>query len=126
MSPIIIGALAGIVCFYAIGIKKALKLDDSLDVIAVHLVGGIIGSLLLGFFADKSATGFGADGVFFGGGTTLLVNQALAVVATLAFSGVLSLVIAKGVALTIGLRADEESEDVGLDVSQHAETAYTT
>ncbi len=126
MSPIIIGALAGVICFFAIGIKKALKLDDSLDVIAVHLVGGIVGSLLLGFFADKSATGFGADGVFFGGGTTLLVNQTIAVVATLVFSAVVSFVIAKGVDLTIGLRVDEESEDVGLDVSQHAETAYTT
>ncbi len=126
MSPIIIGALAGVICFFAIGIKKALELDDSLDVIAVHLVGGIVGSLLLGFFADKSATGFGADGVFFGGGTTLLVNQTIAVVATLVFSAVVSFVIAKGIDLTIGLRVDEESEDTGLDVSQHAETAYTT
>ena len=79
MSPIYIGAIAGVVCYLAISIKKALKLDDSLDVIAVHLVGGIVGSLLLGFFADVSATGYGFDGVFFGGGTDLLVDQLVAV-----------------------------------------------
>ncbi len=125
MSPIIIGALAGIICYFAIAIKKALKLDDSLDVIAVHLVGGLVGSLLLGLFANKSATGFGADGVFFGGGADLLINQVIAVSATVVFSAVVTFLIAKGVDLTIGLRVDEESEDVGLDVSLHAETAYT-
>ena len=106
--------------------KRALKLDDSLDVIAVHLVGGIVGSLLLGFFADMSATGAGADGVFFGGGTELLVDQIVAVVAALAFSAVATFIIAKGVDLVFGLRVDEEEEEVGLDLSQHAETAYTS
>ena len=82
MSPIIIGFIAGVVCYLAIAIKKALKLDDSLDVIAVHLVGGIIGSLLLGFFADTAVNSLGFDGVFFGGGTDLLVDQLVAVGAT--------------------------------------------
>ncbi len=86
MAPIVIGVIAGVVCFLAISIKQALKLDDSLDVIAVHLVGGIIGSLLLGFFADTQSTALGFDGVFFGGGTDLLVDQLVAVGATLLFS----------------------------------------
>jgi Amt family ammonium transporter len=126
MSPIIIGAIAGIACYFAIGIKRALKLDDSLDVIAVHLVGGIVGSLLLGFFADQSATSFGADGVFFDGGTDLLVDQIVAVVAALAFSAVATFIIAKVVDLIFGLRVDEDDEETGLDLSQHAETAYTS
>jgi Amt family ammonium transporter len=125
MSPIAIGAIAGIVCYLAISIKKKLDVDDSLDVIAVHLVGGIMGSLLLGFFADKSATGFGFDGVFFGGGTDLLVDQLTAVGAAIAYSAVATFVIAKVIDLTMGLRVDEEAEDIGLDLSQHAETAYS-
>jgi ammonium transporter, Amt family len=125
MSPIIIGAIAGVVCYLAISIKKALKLDDSLDVIAVHLVGGIVGSLLLGFFGDLSATGFGFDGVFFGGGTDLLVDQAVAVGAAIVYSAVVTLVIAKVVDAIFGLRVDEDAEDTGLDLSQHAETAYS-
>ena len=124
-APLIIGAVAGAACYLAIGIKRALKLDDSLDVIAVHLIGGIIGSLLLGLFADKSATGIGADGLFFGGGTELLVNQVIAVVSTLVFSTVVTFVIAKAIDLTMGLRVDDEAEDVGLDLSQHAENAYS-
>jgi Amt family ammonium transporter len=125
MSPIIIGLVAGVVCYLAIGIKKALKLDDSLDVIAVHLVGGIVGSVILGFFADASATGIGSDGVFFGGGTDLLVDQLVAVGAALAFSAVVTFVIAKAIDLTLGLRVDEETEHNGLDLALHAETAYS-
>jgi ammonium transporter, Amt family len=124
MSPIVIGAIAGVACYLAIGIKRALKLDDSLDVIAVHLVGGVVGSLLLGFFGDASATGFGTDGVFFGGGGDLLTDQVVAVVAAIAFSAVASFVIAKFVDIVSGLRVDADAEDTGLDVSQHAETAY--
>ncbi len=125
-APIAIGAIAGIVCYLAIGIKRALDLDDSLDVIAVHLVGGIVGSLLLGLFGDASATGFGADGVFFGGGTDLLVDQLVAVGAALVYSAVVTFVIAKAIDLVWGLRVDEEAEYQGLDLSQHAETAYTS
>jgi Amt family ammonium transporter len=124
MAPIVIGAVAGIVCFLAISIKRSLKLDDSLDVIAVHLVGGIIGSLLLGFFADASATGIGRDGVFFGGGGDLLVDQLLAVASTLVYSAVVSFIIAKAIDLTLGLRVLADEEETGLDVSQHAESAY--
>ena len=101
MSPIYIGAIAGAVCYLALSIKKALKLDDSLDVIAVHLVGGIVGSLLLGFFADLSATGYGFDGVFYGGGTDLLVDQSIAVGSAILYSGIVTLIIAKGVDLSL-------------------------
>jgi ammonium transporter, Amt family len=124
MAPIAIGAIAGVVCYLAIGIKRALNLDDSLDVIAVHLVGGVVGSLLLGFFGDASATGIGIDGVFFGGGSDLLVDQLTAVGAALVYSAVATFIIAKAVDLVLGLRVDEDEEDTGLDLTQHAETAY--
>ena len=78
MSAIVIGFLAGGICLLAIGIKRRFRFDDALDVIAVHLVGGITGSLLLGFFADKTINPLGADGVFNGGGAELLGNQFVA------------------------------------------------
>jgi Amt family ammonium transporter len=125
MAPIYIGLIAGAVCYLALGIKKAFKLDDSLDVIAVHLVGGLVGSILLGFFADSAINEVVAnEGVFLGGGGDLLVDQIVASVVTLAFSFAASFVIAKAIDLTIGLRIDDAAEDEGLDLSQHAETAY--
>jgi ammonium transporter, Amt family len=124
MSAMAIGLLAGIVCYLALKLKSVLKIDDSLDVIAVHLVGGLLGSLLLGFFADKSATGVGTDGIFFGGGAGLLADQAVAAVATLAYSGLISYGLAMAIDKTIGLRVSQEDEMIGLDQSQHAETAY--
>jgi Amt family ammonium transporter len=124
LSPIIIGFIAGAVCFLAIQLKFRFGYDDSLDVVAVHLVGGIIGSLLLGFFADKSVNALGADGVFFGGGGSLLGDQFVAVIATIVYSFVVSLVLAKVIDLVIGLRVTDEDEVQGLDLSQHAETAY--
>ncbi len=124
MAPIIIGLLAGGVCFLALKIKSAFKLDDSLDVIAVHLVGGLLGSVLLGFFADTTVNPLGFDGLFFGGGGELLWNQVRACAIVLAFSFVVSYAIAFAIHKTIGLRVSQEDEQVGLDQSQHAETAY--
>jgi Amt family ammonium transporter len=125
MAPVYIGLIAGAVCYLALGIKKAFNFDDSLDVIAVHLVGGLVGSLLLGFFADASINPIVAnEGVFLGGGGDLLVDQIVASVVTLAYSFVASLVIAKVIDLAIGLRVNDENEVVGLDLSQHAEVAY--
>ena len=132
MAPVYIGLFTGAVCYLALGLKKAFRFDDSLDVIAVHLVGGLVGSLLLGLFADASINpGVLAldpeapvDGLFLGGGADLLVDQVVASVVTLAFSFVASLVIGKIIDLTIGLRVSEEDEDLGLDLSQHAESAY--
>ncbi len=125
VAPMAIGLIAGVVCFLAIQLKFKLGYDDSLDVIAVHLVGGLIGSLLLGFFADTAVNSLGADGLFFGGGASLLGKQLVAVGATLAWSGIISFVLAKVIDLTIGLRVTPEEEWEGLDLSQHAETAYT-
>ena len=88
------------------------------------MVGGMVGSLLLGLFAAKSVNPLGADGLLFGGGTSLLGKQLLAVGTTLVWSFVVSFVIAKAVDLTIGLRVSPDHEAEGLDVSQHAETAY--
>jgi Amt family ammonium transporter len=125
LAPLAIGAVAGAVCYLAISLKNRFGYDDSLDVVAVHLVGGLVGSLLLGLFADLSATGVGADGLFFGGGADLLVDQVVASVVTLAFSFVVSFLIAKGLDVTIGIRVSDDDEDTGLDLTQHAETAYS-
>jgi ammonium transporter, Amt family len=126
MAPVYIGFAAGIVCYLALGIKKAFKLDDSLDVIAVHLVGGLFGSIVLGLFADTSINAVVTnEGLFLGGGADLLIDQIVASVVTLAFSFVASLVIGKVIDLAIGLRIDEEAEEVGMDLSLHAEQAYT-
>jgi Amt family ammonium transporter len=125
MAPVYIGLIAGAVCYLALGIKKAFGFDDSLDVVAVHLVGGLVGSLLLGFFADAAINpAVVNEGVFLGGGASLLWDQVVASAVTLAYSFVVSLAIAKAIDVTIGLRISDDAEDEGLDLSQHAEVAY--
>ena len=125
LAGIAIGGVAGAVCFLAIQLKYRFGYDDSLDVVAVHLVGGLIGSILLGLFADASSVGGTfADGLFFGGGSDLLVDQIVASAAAFGFSFVASYIIAKVIDVTIGLRVDDEDEIRGLDLTQHAETAY--
>jgi Amt family ammonium transporter len=126
MAPIYIGLIAGVVCFFAVSLKFKFGFDDSLDVVGVHLVGGITGSLLLGLFADVSINGAGRDGVFLGGGWGLFGDQFVAVLATLVYSFVLSLGImyALKVVLPGGIRCTEEEEDTGLDLTQHSETGY--
>jgi ammonium transporter, Amt family len=124
LSPLIIGGLAGAVCYLALALKNKFGFDDALDVVGVHLVGGIFGSIILGLLSEKAVNGLGADGLFFGGGLKLLGNQVLAVVVTLVFSGVVSAIIAIAIDKTIGLRVKPEDEDTGLDLSLHAETAY--
>ena len=123
-APIIIGLVTGVVCYLALTLKTKLGFDDSLDVIAVHLVGGLLGSLLLGLFADKAVNSLGADGWFFGGGPDLLGKQLLASVATFVFSFIVTYVFAVVLNRTIGLRVSTEEELIGLDQSQHAESAY--
>jgi Amt family ammonium transporter len=124
LAPIAIGAITGALCYLAISLKTRFGYDDSLDVVGVHLVGGLIGTLLLGFFADTSINELGFDGLFFGGGADLLIDQFVAAVATIAFSFVVSFAIAKVLDLTIGIRVSEDDEDAGLDITQHAENAY--
>jgi ammonium transporter, Amt family len=124
LAPIAIGAIAGAVCYLAVSLKNRFGYDDSLDVVGVHLVGGLVGSLLLGFFADTSVNEFGFDGVFFGGGGDLLVDQIVASVVTIAYSFVVSFAIAKALDVVMGIRVTEDEEQTGLDLTQHAETAY--
>lgn len=123
-APIIIGLVAGAACYLALTLKTRFNFDDSLDVIAVHLVGGILGALLLGFFSDTKVNSLGFDGVLFGGGSKLLVNQLIAIGATFVFSFAITWAAAKILDATIGLRVSAEDELVGLDQSQHAEAAY--
>ncbi|MEO6121659.1 MAG: ammonium transporter [Acidimicrobiales bacterium] len=124
MAPIVIGFLAGALCFLAIQLKFRFGYDDALDVVGVHLVGGIVGSLLLAFFADTAVNSLGADGILLGGGTDLLIDQLVAVGATIVYSGVVSFVLAKLIDGAIGLRVTPDDEAAGLDTTQHAETAY--
>ncbi|HWH34007.1 MAG TPA: ammonium transporter [Acidimicrobiales bacterium] len=125
VSPIVIGAAAGALCLLAIGLKFRFGYDDSLDVIGIHLVGGLLGSVLLGLFADTAVNDAGADGLFLGGGGELLVDQVVASAAVLAFSLAVSYVLARAIDATMGLRVSEDDELEGLDRSQHAETAYS-
>ena len=124
MPAMLIGFAAGIICYLALAIKEKAKLDDALDVLAVHLVGGIFGSIALGLFADSAVNSVVPDGLFLGGGTGLLQDQIVATVAVFAFALVGSYAIAKVIQVTMGLRVDEETEDMGLDQVLHAETAY--
>jgi Amt family ammonium transporter len=119
-----VGIATGVICYLALGIKKAAKFDDSLDVVAVHLVGGIVGTLALGLFADAGINALIPDGLFLGGGGELLKDQAVAAVIVIAFSFVATLIIGKVIDLVIGLRVDEADEEQGLDLTQHAEQAY--
>ena len=127
MSSIFIGLAAGMICCFAVHIKFKAGFDDALDVVGVHFVGGLVGSLMIGLFAD--ADYFGAEhmnGLFYGGGLELLAEQALANGVTIVYSGIVTAVILLAIKATIGLRVPEEVEATGLDVAEHAETAYNT
>ncbi|HLF99535.1 MAG TPA: ammonium transporter [Acidimicrobiia bacterium] len=130
MSPFYIGAAAGVICYLAIQLKFKLQYDDSLDVVGVHLVGGLVGSLLLGFFADDVVNALGqyaaVDGVFTGGGWGLFKDQAVASFATFGYSFAMSAIILLGLKAVLpkGIRVTEDEEDQGLDLTQHAEVSY--
>ncbi|GAA4865720.1 ammonium transporter [Kitasatospora terrestris] len=123
LGAIAIGLIAGAVCAAAISLKYKLGFDDSLDVVGVHLVGGIIGSLLIGFFATGHV-GQTASGLFYGGGVTQLGKQALGVVVVLVYSFVLSWLLGTAIQKTIGFRVSEDVEVAGIDQAEHAESAY--
>ncbi|HVX22098.1 MAG TPA: ammonium transporter [Acidimicrobiales bacterium] len=125
MGAVAIGLVAGLACALAVRVKFRLRYDDSLDVLGVHGVGGLVGMVLLGFFATRSINPTGADGVFAGGGFHLLGLQLLAAVVTAAFCFGATWVLAKAVDLTLGLRVTPEDEFTGLDLTQHAESAYS-
>ena len=123
-AAVVIGLVAGGLCALAVSIKYALGFDDSLDVVAVHLVGGIWGSLSIGLFGTSAVNSIGLDGMFYGGGTTLLLKQALGVGMVLAYSFLATLVIGFIIEKTIGFRVKKDAEVEGVDLSEHAETAY--
>jgi Amt family ammonium transporter len=123
-AAVVIGLVAGALCALAVSIKYALGFDDSLDVVAVHLVGGIWGSLSIGLFGTSVVNSLGLDGVFYGGGTTLLLKQALGVGLVLAYSFLATLIIGFIIEKTIGFRVKKDAEVEGVDLSEHAETAY--
>jgi Amt family ammonium transporter len=124
LGAIAIGLIAGAVCALAVSLKYRFGFDDSLDVVGVHLVGGIIGTLLIGFFATTSVNSLGADGLFYGGGLTQLGRQAIAAGAVLIYSFVLTFIIGWIIKKAGGFRVSVEDEVSGIDEAQHAESAY--
>ncbi len=130
-SPIWIGLIAGAVCCYAVKLKTRFGFDDALDVVGVHFVGGLVGSPLIGFFANPAFFGLTDDGglkfmegIFYGGSAQLLAEQALANGAAIVWSFTVTLAIMIVLKKTIGVRVDAEAEYTGLDLSLHSETAY--
>ncbi len=126
MGAIALCAIGGILCFEAVALRARKQIDDSLDVLGVHGVGGTLGAILVGFFSSKAINPAGKDGIFFGGGWDVVGVQAKGVLITVVVSAVATFVLAKIVDLTIGLRLAEEDESVGLDLSQHGEVGYTS
>ncbi|HSV68195.1 MAG TPA: ammonium transporter [Mycobacteriales bacterium] len=124
LGGIVVGIVAGVLCALAVGLKYRFGFDDSLDVVGVHLVGGLVGTLLVGFLAT-STTGAGTrDGLLMGGGFDQLRRQAIAAGAVMAYSFVIAFVIGKLIAVTIGFRVSDEDEGAGVDTTEHAESGY--
>ena len=123
LGAIAVGALAGVFCAMAVGLKFRFGFDDSLDVVGVHLVGGLWGTLAVGLFASAATTA-GVDGLFYGGGLDQLWRQAVGAFAVLFYSFVVTLVLGFLIAKTMGFRLSEEDEVEGIDGVEHAESAY--
>ncbi|WP_460605536.1 ammonium transporter [Jatrophihabitans fulvus] len=123
VGAIAIGAIAGGACAWAVSLKFKLGFDDSFDVVGVHLVGGIIGTVLIGLFSVKAGAG-GVDGLFHGGGLASLGDQAAGAGIAILWSGVATLIIALAIKYTIGWRITQEEEVEGIDYAEHGETAY--
>jgi ammonium transporter, Amt family len=130
LGALIIGVVAGAVCALAVGLKFKLGFDDSLDVVGVHLVGGLLGTLLVGLLAAPQAPaiamggGNTSAGLFYGGGFAQLIRQTIGASSVLTFSAIGTLVIALLLKYTIGLRLNEEDEVTGIDEAEHAESGY--
>jgi Amt family ammonium transporter len=123
-AAVLIGLFAGIFCALAVGLKYLFNFDDSLDVVGVHLIGGLWGCLSIGFFGSSSINSLGLDGLFYGGGATLLGKQAFGAFFVLAYSFIVTLIIGFIIDKTIGFRVKAEAEIAGIDYDQHAETGY--
>jgi len=125
MAALLVGLLAGVICAFAVRLKFRFGYDDSLDVLGVHGVGGLIGMIMLGLFATTSINAAGANGLLTGGGMHLFTWELIAAAVTAAFSFTVTYVIAKVVDLIMGLRVSDEDEFGGLDLAEHAESAYS-
>jgi Amt family ammonium transporter len=123
LGAIVVGLVAGVLCALAVGLKYKLGYDDSLDVVGVHLVGGLWGTISVGFLASAAASA-GVDGLFYGGGVNQLWRQVVGALAVLVYSFVLTYVIGLLIQKTMGFRITEEDEVSGIDSVVHAETAY--
>lgn len=123
MGALAIGVIAGVLCALAVGLKYRLGYDDSLDVVGVHLIGGLVGTLLIGFLATEAAPN-GINGLFYGGGTEQLAKQAIGAFAVLGYSFVIALLIGGVLRATGVLRVSRDTEIGGVDLSEHAESAY--
>jgi Amt family ammonium transporter len=131
-AAVLLGVLAGAFCCLAVGLKWRLGFDDSLDVVGVHMVGGLVGCLFIGFFGTtfttsltaKSSFTWGADGLFYGGGFGLLGRQALGAFSVMGYSFVVSLLLGYLLHKTLGFRVSRDAEVEGIDLTEHAETAY--
>jgi Amt family ammonium transporter len=123
IGAIVVGAVAGVLCALAVGLKYKLGYDDSLDVVGVHLVGGLVGTILIGFLATADAPA-GVDGLFYGGGVDQLWRQVVGALAVLVVSFVATYIIGTIIQKTIGFRITEEEEVTGIDTVVHAESAY--
>jgi Amt family ammonium transporter len=123
VGALVVGVLAGVLCALAVGLKYRFGYDDSLDVVGVHLVGGLWGTIAIGFLATENAPA-GVDGLLYGGGVDQLWRQAVGAGAVLAYSFVLTLVIGLVISKTVGFRIEEEDEVEGIDFTEHSETGY--
>ena len=123
-AAVVIGFIVGILCSRAVGLKYKFGFDDSLDVGGVHLVGGIWGSLSIGFFGASAVNSVGIDGLLYGGGAALLGKQALGVGLVAAYSFIVTLIIGFVIEKTIGFRVKKDAEVEGIDLNEHAESAY--
>ena len=123
-AAVVIGLIAGAICALAVGLKYKFGFDDSLDVVGVHLVGGIWGSLAIGLFGASAVNSVGLDGLFYGGGTELLGKQALGVALVAGYSFIATLIIGFAIEKTIGFRISKDAEIEGIDLKEHAESAY--
>ena len=123
-AAVVIGFVAGILCSLAVGLKYIFNIDDSLDVVGVHLVGGIWGSLSVGIFGTAAVNSIGLDGILYGGGTELLVKQLLGVGLVFTYSFIATLIIGFAIEKTMGFRIKRENELEGIDLVEHAESAY--
>ena len=123
-AAVVIGLIAGVLCALAVGLKYKFGFDDSLDVVGVHLVGGIWGSLSIGLFGTHVVNSIGIDGLFYGGGINLLQKQSIGVALVLTYSFIATLFIGFIIEKTIGFRVKRDVEVEGIDLNEHAESAY--